>query len=146
MRREIMQALEVATLEKREQLQEPLEQEGGLVPGDYSHTLSSQQAFRIKETQSSLSKLMQCLSACVSPSIVNIGTATSLEMQSKEWEGNIIIELSVYAPLVAVFVYGSIEPPIINAVSQCITNCDLLELTPEEIDQLEERQIYHEIF
>lgn len=146
MRREIAQALEIAALEKREQLQEPLEQNQEFAPGDYSHQLSSQQAFRLKESESMLGKLMQILKNRVSSSIVDIGTSTSLEIRSKEWEGNIVIELSMYAPLVAVFIYGSIAPSIINVVSECIADCSLLELTSEEIAQLEEQGTYHEIF
>jgi hypothetical protein len=75
------------------------------------------------------------------------GTTTNLCLR---WDDNthneIILELSLYGPLVAPFVYGQAPSNVQEVLEECITACGLIPLTEEEIAELEENRTFLSIF
>jgi hypothetical protein len=69
-----------------------------------------------------------------------------VEWGSNPQHNNIVIEICLYAPLVAVYKYGVIPTSISDYVDDGIKKCNLTSLSEEEIATLEENYTYHLIF
>lgn len=59
---------------------------------------------------------------------------------------NIVVEIGLYAPLVAVYKYGPVPTSILDSVYNCIKSNELIILTDDEISELENNSLYHFIF
>jgi len=61
-------------------------------------------------------------------------------------ENQIVIELTVFGNITAVFVYGSIPDSVLWDITNCITSCGLIQLSESEIQELEKNNHYHQLF
>ncbi len=149
MRSEIIKALDYTNQIRERQYSGPkLEFGPGEVPaGDYSYLLTSEKKENLDKAEQYYHKLVACLKASSDFTHIYPGGTTFLELH---WDDNpqeqVIIELSLYGPLAAVFVYGTIPEKYLQDVHSCLDSCGLVSLTKDEIGELEERGAYHSLF
>lgn len=69
-----------------------------------------------------------------------------VEWDDDEAHHNIIIELSLYGPIAAIFIYG--EPPkeLLIYIAKAIIDMNLLQLNSEEVAELDRSNQYHLLF
>ena len=146
MRREVLQALETSAMDVNSPSSELFGKSGHLAPADYSNMLSKQQVLRLQHTQSVIEQLRECLSQLLAELIVDYNTSTSLNICNSDNSQSVVVDLSIYGPLVAVFTYGNVSASTIEMVSSCIARCKLIQLTPDEVQQLEAKGDYHKVF
>jgi len=72
-------------------------------------------------------------------------SSITIEWDNSQTQHNITVELTLYGPLAAIFVYGSPPDGLFEYVENCLKSIGLISLTKEEIKELEEGP-YLELF
>jgi hypothetical protein len=91
-------------------------------------------------------RFIACLQIHVPSLIITRATSTGFDLA---WNPNnecIRIELCMNAPLIAVFFYGTPPRHVVDGYSACSEAYHLIVLTPEEINELDQKNLYHLLF
>ena len=118
-------------------------------------TLAQKSSLRSPEAQGNMDtlhsyfdKLTACLKA--SPQVIDVyagtATATNIHWDDDRLHHVVVIELTPYGPLAALFAYGPADEGLLEHIDSCIEGAGLLKLTEHEIKQLQEQNAYYELF
>ncbi|GEM_PF-3045854 len=145
MRAKIIESIEQAKSQRARQQSWSTQNFGlGQVPiRDYTFMLSSEQQFALKQIKTKLKTLQTSLQKIFDKTSVEVGTATSLEVQG---EGLVVIELSLYGDLASLFRYGDVPLSTLEKIKGCLEENGLAWLFEEEQVELEQQGSYHDLF
>jgi hypothetical protein len=148
MRYEVVEALEQAKNARNvhEARDRYVARPGDLSPGDYSPSLSKGQQIKLDQLYRTLESLRSCLLASLAAGSIDMGTSTSLEISWQAPELQVVIELSLYGRLAAVFSYGEIPENSLEEIDSCLKAHNLIRLSDEEKEALETQSLYHQLF
>lgn len=111
------------------------------------HPLTQERNKKLDQMMAHFEQLKACIEQMLGSSSVHIGTSTSLEIDTdSSMHNQVVIELTVEGSLAAVFVYGSVSNDILHRIHQCIQVSGLIQLSHDEIHELEQSGSYHELF
>lgn len=114
---------------------------------DYSFLSTDEHNANFDRLVVAYDRIRTCLLQKIRDLNIYPGTTTNLCFH---WDDNthneIILELSLYGPLVAPFVYGQPPSNVQGVLEECIRACGLILLTEEEIVELEENDSFLSIF
>ncbi len=92
-------------------------------------------------------KMAQCLRNCAEVKNIYPGSPSSMFISWDENEHhNVVVEISAFAPIVAIYFYGTPPLSLLTTLDHCLIDLDLTKLTNEEVVQLEQEHWYHSIF
>lgn len=92
-------------------------------------------------------ELIECLKQGIPIVDVFFGSPTTVNVRLNDnGEDHLIIELSLYGPLAAVFAYGQGTKDALDRATTCITDLGLIQLTADEIAELEQNDHYLDLF
>ena len=112
-----------------------------------NHPLSQERNKKLDQVIANLDRLKACIERSLGISSVYIGTSTSLEVYvDSSTKNQVVIEFTVEGPLAATFVYGSVSRDTLQSIYQCIHACGLIQLSDDEIRELEQNGNYHQLF
>lgn len=112
-----------------------------------NHPLSQDRNRKLDQVTVNVDRLKTCLDQLSGISSIYIGTSTSLEIYvDSSMKNQVVIELAVEGPLAATFVYGSVSRDTLESIYQCIHDCELIQLSDDEIRELEQHSNYHQLF
>src|SRR6266487_634596 len=112
-----------------------------------NHPLSQERNKKLDQVIANLDRLKAYIERSLGISSVYIGTSTSLEVYvDSSTKNQVVIEFTVEGPLAATFVYGSVSRDTLQSIYQCIHACGLIQLSDDEIRELEQNGNYHQLF
>lgn len=127
--------------ESHPDIQEPI------IGVDYEYTLSESQKYRLQKLHDSTSKIVTCLSAIEGLQNVHYGSTSSVCGSINGVENaSFVLEFSLYAPFIAVFIYGNVPSIIVQCVQQCIHELNFIQIQQDEIQELEQEGLWHVLF
>jgi hypothetical protein len=93
-------------------------------------------------------EVMACLRTVPGITDMYAGTATAIDLH---WDDDklhhlVVIELTPYGPLAAVFAHGPVPETLLGQINECVDASKLIRLPPEEIEKLQERDEYYALF
>lgn len=103
---------------------------------------------RLAHVEDAYRQLQACLAHALASTHVELVWSHILEVyigSAAASHGLVVIELSSFGPLAATYVYHTVPAHVVKHVSDCLKARGLIELLPEEIDELEARQLYNEL-
>jgi len=90
--------------------------------------------------------LIAAMQSSLPATLVQVGTATSIDIEWLDSSIEIVIELSLEENLVAVFTYGDVSSKPLADIDSCLLSNNLLKLSDNEISMLEKVGLYRRIF
>ena len=112
-----------------------------------SGELGKESAQQREQLERYFDALTDCLRSAADVSEAYAGTDSMIIVR---WDADdkhqVIIELSPYGPLVAVFVYGPVPPRLRGDVDRCVAATGLIHVSDEELDALEPEHGYSRLF
>ncbi len=115
-------------------------------PNGDTYMLTEQQKSNLEQVYRYQDMLRACLKMCVEITSVQAGTTTSVEVFLDKKEPSIIVEFSLFRPLVAVFLYDSVPTKVLQHVDNCLRSLGVIQLSTDEIKELADKGLYHELF
>lgn len=92
-------------------------------------------------------KLTNCLYSRSTHVLFSIRSSTSIAVfMDQAPEHQVIIEITPYGSLCAVFSYGFMVNQLLHWVESCIQECHLIQLTQDEIEELQRTSQYYHLF
>lgn len=91
-------------------------------------------------------RFITCLHTHVPSLIITRATRTGCDLAWSDRKEFIRFELCINAPLIALFFYGVPPHDIVDGCRTCIELYNLIALTPEEINELDQKNLYHSLF
>lgn len=155
MRREIGEALAQAEGE-REHTEQWLKQHGWwplrtvdlaeLPAGDYSFLFTEEHRNHLVEMQQHRDQLQSCLYPVLDARDIYVGKPNSLVIEWGDMEAEVVIELSLFGDLAAVFMYGDVPRSALRRIDEHLAACGLLRITDDEIEELQDMGVLYHIF
>jgi bifunctional pyridoxal-dependent enzyme with beta-cystathionase and maltose regulon repressor activities len=146
MRQEILTVLEQAkNIQQAESIHPDLQ--NPVTGTDYGYTLSEDQNLRLHRLHENTAKISVCLSTVEGIKDVHPGSTSSIHAIVNGNKGaSVVIECSLYAPLVAIFIHGNAPSIIVQHIVQCIRKLGFLDLQQDEIQELEQEGLWLLLF
>lgn len=92
-------------------------------------------------------KLTNCLYGRSTHILFSVRSSNSIAVFTDQAsENQVVIEITPYGPLCAVFSYGSIANQLLQWVESCVQECHLIQLTQDEIEELQRSSQYYHLF
>ncbi|MDM8529022.1 hypothetical protein QUF58_12555 [Anaerolineales bacterium HSG24] len=110
---------------------------------DYSFKLSQEQYRALKQMKTKLEQLIPDLQEQLPKYSIEVGTSTSITIRDQSL---IVIELSLYGNLAAVFTYGNVRQATLAKINEVLQKNTLFQLLEEERLELEKQGIYQDLF
>jgi hypothetical protein len=149
MHRAILDALEEAQHFREQSERQPIhpDLQQPLVPGrDYSYTLSAEARQRLDRMQTRWSQVAACLQAYRDVLEFYPGSPSNFFITWGSTQDEIVVELSWFGNLAAIFTYGTVPAQILATVTACLEQLGLSVLRQEDIQELEQNGVWQVIF
>lgn len=114
---------------------------------DYSYALSEDQKGRLHQLHKNIAEIILGLSMIKEVKDAYPGTTSSVcATISSDINASVVIECSLYAPIVAIFSYGNVPFITMQHIIQCVHDIGLIDLQPDEIQELEQEGVWRVLF
>jgi hypothetical protein len=118
-----------------------------LVPGrDYSYTLSAEARQRLDRMHTRWSQVAACLQVYRDTLDFYPGSPSDFFITWSSAQDQVVVELSWFGNLAAVFTYGIVPAQILATVTICLNQLGLSVLQQEDIQELEQNGAWQILF